>query len=83
MIALIELGASKQLISVCLLTIIGGRVVYDAACRLQKLHRASGNDESLDVPLTADSTAECGGDAKPANLSRFFCERCHASLHTR
>jgi len=41
------------------------------------------NDESLDVPLTTDSTAECGGDAKPANLSRFFCERCHASLHAR
>jgi hypothetical protein len=41
-----------------------------------------GDDESLDVPLTADLAAECGGDAKPANLSRLFCERCHASLHT-
>jgi hypothetical protein len=47
-----------------------------------RIYLNMGDDESLDVPLTADSTAECGGDAKPANLSRFFCERYHASLHT-
>ena len=45
-----------------------------------RIYLNMGDDESLDVFVTADSTVECGGDAKPANLSRFFCERCHASL---
>ena len=44
------------------------------------IYQDMGDNESLDVPLSADTASECGGDAKPVKgLSRFHCgDRCRA-----